>query len=91
MADQWLKKFKRENPFMPFGSICNMLGQIYHEVWQDKDFEELPSGFIEKLIDLAWEKSKEMVDEKYKEAVEEEKAHPTTSAQATDNGSTPLF
>jgi len=25
--DQWAEKFIRETPFMPFGSMCNLIGQ----------------------------------------------------------------
>jgi len=50
---------------MPFGSLCNLLGQIYAG-------KQLSSSQMEALIDLAWKKAKEMVDEKYEEALNKE-------------------
>ena len=29
VSDQWSEKFLRESPFMPFGSICNIIAQAY--------------------------------------------------------------
>ena len=56
IKNQWDEKYLRESVFMPFGSMCNLIGQALHGTGIKQDeFEELSR----KAFDLAMEFTKE--------------------------------
>jgi hypothetical protein len=62
---QWDEKFLRETPFMPFGSLCNLIGQAY----QGKGIDE---ETLEKLARKAFELCLEFTERSYNVVEREE-------------------
>ena len=64
VTDQWTEKFLRETPFMPFGSLCNLIGQAY----RGKGITELE---LEALANKAFELSQKFVIQSYEKVTQE--------------------
>lgn len=48
VKDQWAEKYLREALWMPFGSMCNFLGQAFQgKGIEDADFERLAKKVFE--------------------------------------------
>jgi len=58
VKDIWSEKFLRESNFMPFGSMCNLIGQAYQS--KGITIEEL-----EKLSQKAFELAMEFTEKAY--------------------------
>ena len=56
--DTWEIKFLRENWTMPFGSMCNLLGQSYQG-------QEIDTARLEELTSKAFELSLRFTEEAY--------------------------
>jgi len=66
VQDQWSEKFLREYPFMPFGSLCNLIGQAF----QGKGIDE---ETLERLARKAFQLAQEFTEEVYSKVKKEEK------------------
>jgi len=69
--DQWAEKFLRETPFMPFGSMCNLIGQALNGKGEGID-----TARLEELASKAFELAMKFTAEAFEsvEKVQEEEA-----------------
>ena len=67
--NQWDTKYLRESVFMPFGSMCNLIGQAFQgKGITDEEFEKLTV----KAFDLAMEFVKDAFERVEENSVEKE-------------------
>ena len=59
--NQWDVKYLRTQPFMPFGSICNLIGQVYQG-------REISEKKLKELLELAFRLSVEFTNKAFKNA-----------------------
>lgn len=64
--DQWSEKYLREQPFMAFGSLCNLIGQAYQG-------KELTDEKIEELARMAFNLALEFTEISYNKVEKVEK------------------
>ena len=69
--DVWAEKFMRETPFMPFGSMCNLIGQALNGKGEGIDTAQL-----EELASKAFELAMKFTAEAFEsvEKIQEEEA-----------------
>jgi len=60
VKDTWDIKYLREEVFMPFGSLCGVIGQLYQRAGKTADEKE-----IDKWVRWAFNLACEFVEERY--------------------------